>query len=78
MAGNWTLRHLQPVNVGDATGLVKTVYQQLKRDFGILAPPVTLHAGSPELLAGAWMALRETLVAGPVARHLKETVAITV
>jgi AhpD family alkylhydroperoxidase len=45
----------------------------MRREFQ-LVPPVTLHAPNPELLAGVWGMLRETIVAGPVDRTLREVV----
>jgi len=40
--------------------------------------PFTLHSPSPELLAGAWSACRESLLVGAVRRDVKEAVAATV
>lgn len=73
------IRHVHAVPPEQAHGLVAEVYTGLTREFGILAPPVALHAPDPELLAGAWMLLRETLVAqGRTGRALKEAVATAV
>jgi AhpD family alkylhydroperoxidase len=48
----------------------------MARDFGILAPPVALHAPAPSAMAAAWVLLRECLVAGPPEdRALREAVA---
>lgn len=70
------IRHVAAVPPRDASGLVTTVYHQVCRDFGMLAPPVILHAAAPRVLAAAWMMLRETLVATTVApRAVKEAVA---
>ncbi|MEU1586968.1 carboxymuconolactone decarboxylase family protein [Micromonospora sp. NPDC005710] len=74
-----TVRHVTPVPIAVAEGLVATVYEQVERDFGMLAPPVALHSPAPEPLAGSWMILRETLVArGVVDRGTKEAVATAV
>lgn len=67
--------HVTPPRPSAATGLVARVYAQVERDFGILAPPVVLHAPAPEVLAGAWMMLRETLLCGSADRAAKEAVA---
>jgi len=75
--GDRLIHYVQPVSPGAADGLVAEVYAQVARDF-VLAPPVTLHASAPELLAGAWMLIRETLLVGRVPRRQKETVAAAV
>ncbi|GIH21888.1 alkyl hydroperoxide reductase AhpD [Acrocarpospora phusangensis] len=55
------------------------VYAQVERDFGMLAPPVALHSAAPEVMAGVWMLLRESLLArGLVPRAAKELVATEV
>lgn len=73
------IKHVSPVSFGAADGLVAQVYAQVERDFGMLAPPVTLHAPVPGLLAACWLMLRETLVAGGLAdRAAKEAVATAV
>jgi AhpD family alkylhydroperoxidase len=55
------------------------VYQQVERDFGFLAPPITLHSSSPEVMAASWLMMRETLLAsGRTDRVLKESVASAV
>jgi len=51
---------------------------QIKKEFGALVEPFTLHSPSPELLAGAWSACRESLLVGSVRRDVKEAVAATV
>ncbi|WP_410658268.1 carboxymuconolactone decarboxylase family protein [Amycolatopsis sp. lyj-112] len=69
-------RYVRPVPVGKATGLVRDVYRQLERDFGMLAPPVALHSPSPPVLAATWLMLRESLVAaGATGRADREIVA---
>lgn len=71
------IRHIAPVNSGKATGLVAEVYRQMEREFQ-LAPPFTIHAVIPELLAGVWIASRESLICGPTDRVAREVVAATV
>ncbi|HET6704167.1 carboxymuconolactone decarboxylase family protein, partial [Amycolatopsis sp.] len=62
-----------------ARGLVRDVYRQVERDFGMLAPPIALHSAAPEVLAAAWLMLRESLVAaGAASRADKEVVAAAV
>ena len=58
--------------------LLAQAYPQIKRDFGALVEPFTLHAPAPRLLAGIWMATRETELVGVVRREIKEAVAATV
>lgn len=72
------VKYVQPVAAGSAVGLVGQVYAQIKRDFGALVEPFTLHSPSPGLLAGAWMACRESQLVGNVRREIKEAVAATV
>ncbi|SCG59000.1 carboxymuconolactone decarboxylase family protein [Micromonospora halophytica] len=73
------IRYIGSVRRGRANGLVAQVYKQVEADFGVLAPPVALHAPAPEALAAAWMLLRETLVVpGEAPRAAKEAVAMAV
>ncbi len=67
------IKYLGTVPTAKAQGTVAEVYDQMRREFQ-LVPPVTLHAPNPELLAGVWGMLRETIVAGPVDRTLREVV----
>ena len=53
------------------------LYQQTDDDF-IAAPPVTLHAHVPGLMAAVWAGLRESVLAGPADRVARETVAAEV
>lgn len=70
------IRHLPAIPPAGATGLVAAVYRQMENEFGMLAPPVALHAADPEVLAAVWMILRETLLAGdPADRAAKEAIA---
>ncbi|MER6797669.1 carboxymuconolactone decarboxylase family protein, partial [Amycolatopsis mediterranei] len=65
-----TLRDVKYVDVvppRQARGLVREVYRQVERDFGMLAPPVALHSAAPDVLAAAWLMLRESLIAGGTA-----------
>lgn len=73
------INHLPPVRHEAASLLVRDIYRQVERDFGVLAPPVVLHAPAPEVLAAAWSLLRETMLApGSVERAAKEAVAAAV
>lgn len=73
------VRHVRPVARRAASGLVSEVYDQVEADFGMLAPPVALHAPAPLSLAAAWMVVRETLLCvGAVDRKAKEAVAAAV
>ena len=56
-------RHVEVVKPRHARGPVAAVYRQVEREFGMLAPPTALHSASPDVLAGAWAILRETLLA---------------
>ncbi|MET8251773.1 carboxymuconolactone decarboxylase family protein [Micromonospora sp. NPDC005197] len=73
------LRHVTPVPPEAAPVRVRQVYEQVERDFGLLAPPIALHAAAPGLLAAAWCILRETLlVSGTTSRREREAVAAAV
>ncbi|MCK4840113.1 MAG: carboxymuconolactone decarboxylase family protein [Desulfobulbaceae bacterium] len=72
------IKYIQPVAPNSTEGLVARVYPQIKKEFGALVEPFTLHSPSPELLAGAWSACRESLLVGSVRRDVKEAVAATV
>jgi AhpD family alkylhydroperoxidase len=73
------VQHVASIPPGAARGLVAEVYSQVERDFGMVAPPITLHAAAPGPLAAAWTMLRETmLVPGSVRRAAKEAVAVAV
>ncbi|MBF6049166.1 carboxymuconolactone decarboxylase family protein [Streptomyces sp. NRRL B-1677] len=73
------LRHIRAVPPSAAPPEVAAVYQEVEDEFGLLAPPVALHAPAPLLLTATWTMLRETLVAtGSVPRECKEAVASAV
>lgn len=72
------IRYIQPVAPNSTEKIVAQVYPQIKKEFGALVEPFTLHSSSPELLAGAWSACRESLLVGTVRRNVKEAVAATV
>lgn len=73
------IRYVAPVRPGASERLVDRVYRQVERDFGVLAPPVAMHAPAPELMAASWLMLRETLLApGPAGRPVREAVATAV
>ena len=72
------IKYIQPIKPKQAEGLVKPVYSQIKRDFGRIVEPFQMHSPLPELLAGAWMACRETELVGNVPRSIKEAVAAAV
>lgn len=73
------VRRVGAVRFGEARGDVARIYREVERDFGVLAPPIVLHAPAPDVLAAAWMMLREPyLVPGAVPRALKEAVSTAV
>ncbi|MEV6304179.1 carboxymuconolactone decarboxylase family protein [Actinoplanes sp. NPDC051861] len=70
------VRYVTPVAPDRAEPLVAAVYRRVEQDFGMLAPPIALHSPAPPVLAGAWMMLRESLLAnGPASRAAREAVA---
>src|ERR1039457_6101964 len=46
------VRHVTPVRIGAGPGLVRQVYRQVEREFGVLAPPMALHSPAPPGRAG--------------------------
>jgi len=72
-----TIHYVKAVPYGTAAGLTAEVYQHMQADF-LPIPLLTLHSPVPEVMAGVWSILRETLLAGNVDRSLKEVVAATV
>lgn len=73
------IRYVAPVRPRQANGLVRLVYRQVERDFGMLAPPTALHSPAPNVLAASWAMLRESLIAtGTADRATKEAVAAAV
>src|SRR6266508_4326022 len=72
-----TIKYVKPVQYRSATGLTADIYRQMQADF-LPIPLLTLHSPTPEVLAGVWSILRETLLAGGVERAQKEVVAAVV
>src|SRR5688572_13399045 len=74
-----SVRYVRPVRASAAGGLVAKVYQQMERDFGFLAPPISRHSPSPRVMGASWLMMRETrLASGRADRVLKESVASAV
>jgi hypothetical protein len=77
--GRTQVRYVSPVRGRATQGLVGRVYEQVEREFGVLAPSLVLLSPAPQVLAASWLMLRETLlVARQVDRAAKEAVATTV
>src|SRR6266511_3915587 len=72
-----TIKYVKPVQYRSATGLTADIYRQMQADF-LPVPLLTLHSPVPEVMAGVWSILRETLLAGNVDRSRKAVVAATV
>lgn len=72
------IKHLHVVTPALADEYTKKIYAQIKRDFGAIVEPMSLHSSVPRLLAGAWMATRETLITGTVPRATKEVIAASI
>ena len=71
-------RYIEPIPEDRATGLVSEVYRQVNTEFSSIGPAVMMISPAAELLAAVWALLRESLVAGTVARWRKETVTVSV
>lgn len=73
------IRHVPAVRYSAARDQTARVYREIERDFGVLAPPVILHAASPDVMTAVWLMLRETLlVPGAAPRAHKEAVSTAV
>jgi AhpD family alkylhydroperoxidase len=72
------IKYISVVKPSSAKGLVAGVYAQIERDFGRVVEPFQLHSPVPELLAGVWMACRESELVGTVPQALKEVVAASI
>jgi AhpD family alkylhydroperoxidase len=72
------IKYLKPVSAAAARGVVAEVYAEIKREFGTLGEPLTLHSQIPDLLAAVWASFRECLIRGTARRDLKEAVAVTI
>lgn len=58
---------------------IKRSYREMERFFGVISPPIGLHASSPDMIAVAWMMQCEVLqVPDQVSRAVKESVATAV
>ena len=73
-----TIKYIKSAPGNSSERTIQAVYGQIKQDFGALVEPFTLHSSLPNLLAGVWMACRETEIVGQVSREIKEAVALTV
>src|SRR5262245_63876738 len=72
-----TIKYVTAAPYGTAAGLTAEVYRQMQADF-LPIPLLTLHSPMPEVMAGVWSILRESLLAGQVDRARKEVMAATV
>lgn len=73
------VRQVRAVRFGEASGDIGRIYREIERDFGVLAPPIALHASAPDVLAASWLMLRETLlVPAAVPRAQKEAICTAV
>ncbi|MGW8485907.1 carboxymuconolactone decarboxylase family protein [Streptomyces sp. NPDC055886] len=68
-------RFTSPEPVGGTTGTAAAVHAQVTRDFGIEgALPFVALSAAPDLMAGAWALMRESLLSGRASRTEKELV----
>ncbi len=58
----------------ESSALFAQVCRQMNREF-VLGPPLTERSPIPEVLAGVWIASRESLIAGPRVNRLYVTEA---
>jgi AhpD family alkylhydroperoxidase len=71
-------RFFTPPPARSATGLVATVYRQLREDFIGPAPTFQALSVAPDLLTATWALMREALLAGDTSRIDREVVASSV
>ncbi len=72
--GPLSVHYLSTKPPADKRALTDQVLKQMRRDF-FVASPFSLHASVPELMAGAWSLVRETLMCGEAPRGRKEIIA---
>lgn len=72
------MQYIVPIKPSKAQRLISEVYFQIRQDFGRIVEPFTLHSPIPPLLAGVWMASRESELVGNVPREIKEAIAASV
>jgi AhpD family alkylhydroperoxidase len=73
------VKYVSVVPNNAATGLVRAVYKQARREIGMLPEPVTMFSAAPDLLVATWAPFRETLLStGNAPRMVKEAVAARV
>ncbi len=73
-----SIRYIKPPGSVAGESLSGKVLSQVRKEFGAEVETFALHRPVPELLAGTWMACRETLLAGDGSRESKELVAAAV
>jgi AhpD family alkylhydroperoxidase len=71
------VRYLSRLDYNKANGIAREALQQMEKEF-LPGPPITLHLANPELLAGVWSMVRESMVVGLEGRTLREVIAGTV
>jgi AhpD family alkylhydroperoxidase len=70
--------YITPVTPSQAQGQLRSVYQQIRQELGLVPEPFTLHSPAPILLAGFWRVFRESLLGGMASRGAKEAVAASI
>ena len=74
-----SINYIDSISAKEASGQVKTIYAELKKEMGDVVEPISLHAPLPDLLKGIWGILRETvLVEQEMSRKNKECVGAAV
>ena len=73
------IKYIKYISLKKANPRIKAIYKQIKRDFGILAEPFTLHSAIPDLLATVWAVTREIcLINKNVPRPYIETISTAI
>lgn len=73
-----SIKYVKPKSYRQIEKAHRPMYRQIKRDFGMIAEPFLLHSPNPELMAGVWAVVRETVLVGEVPRAQKEIIATCV
>lgn len=74
-----SIKYIKYISPNKAKSQQKELYQQIKRDFGMVAEPFLLHSLHYELTASVWAVLREScLVNRYVNRTITESIATTI
>ena len=71
------IRYIRKPDLATDDRLSKKILDQVAREFQ-LVPPITLHLGDPELMAGVWGISRESFIVNSTDRMRREAIAAAI